>query len=378
MKKIKLIVASIVLLVVIIMLLPRIFDLFTNDIEPIDDSDLSLKVILVSDEDNAYFDLAKIEDVIYQPKEKAKEIQDMIDGKMWDEELAEEIISNNQEAFDYFYIAVNKQSYKNPFLANPENLNPHAELPSINPGRRMAQISSVKALYLARQAKVEEAIEEALSSVYIGQKIEESQASMIEYLVAKSMKEIGLETIQKIVSSSDLNNHDLIKYASDLNQFYENEDGFISMSKAEYYYYTFNINAIIEGNIDALQSLGWGNEGEYMKINYHFRPNKTKELYAESARYMVENANEYCNRIQSIESKIVIPSSSIGRFLTENITGKLMFYSSEGLSSSSVGKKCNEDTLVSATQALIAIKAYKNDKGDYPNSLEQLVPDYLS
>ncbi|PIY58970.1 hypothetical protein COY97_01410, partial [Candidatus Wolfebacteria bacterium CG_4_10_14_0_8_um_filter_39_64] len=41
-------------------------------------------------------------------------------------------------------------------------------------------------------------------------------------------------------------------------------------------------------------------------------------------------------------------------------------------------KKCQEDLLVGATQAMIAIKAFKNDTNNYPNSLNELVPNYLS
>ncbi len=85
MRKIFKIALGLIFIVIAIILLPFILGLFTKDIDPIDDSDLSLQIISISDKDNAYFDLIKIEDVLYEPKEKAKEIQDMINGKMWEE-----------------------------------------------------------------------------------------------------------------------------------------------------------------------------------------------------------------------------------------------------------------------------------------------------
>lgn len=40
--------------------------------------------------------------------------------------------------------------------------------------------------------------------------------------------------------------------------------------------------------------------------------------------------------------------------------------------------RCEENLLVGATQIMIAIKAFKNDNNNYPNSLDELVPNYLS
>jgi hypothetical protein len=41
-------------------------------------------------------------------------------------------------------------------------------------------------------------------------------------------------------------------------------------------------------------------------------------------------------------------------------------------------KACNENLNISALQALMAIRAYKIQSGDYPLTLESLVPRYLS
>jgi len=40
-------------------------------------------------------------------------------------------------------------------------------------------------------------MDEALNAARIGQKIQDSQAPLIEYLVAMAIKGIGLETVQK-------------------------------------------------------------------------------------------------------------------------------------------------------------------------------------
>ena len=41
-------------------------------------------------------------------------------------------------------------------------------------------------------------------------------------------------------------------------------------------------------------------------------------------------------------------------------------------------QKCKENTSVSATQLLLALKSYKIKKGDLPRSLTDLIPEYFN
>ena len=377
MKKIKRIIIGIIIIIVLVILLPFILNLFTSDIDSIDDSDLQLEVILVPDEENAYFDLMKIDDTIYEPVGKRKEILDMVNNNAWNQELAEEIILNNQEAFELFTLAAQKPKFQDPVLSNPDNIKPDIVLPSLASWRIMSEYSSIKATYLLKQGQDENAIKEALISVQIGQKIQESQLTLIEYLIAMVMKERGLETVQSIIISANIESNKLKDYNESMSGFYRNENGFINIIKIGYSWDAMMINAIETGDIEMLQSMGWEDGDEYPKNDYYFRPNKTKEFFIKEAKSIIKNANQYCNNIQLPENNIELSSSLIKNYLTENVKGETMFYISRGSRNSLFEKKCNEDSLVSATQTLIALKAYRNDYGDLPDSLNQLVPDYM-
>lgn len=383
MKKIISVIFGAIVLVLIVILLPSFLGLFVKDIAPINDSDLSLQKVMVSDKDNAYFDLIKIEDVIYEPEGKSKIIFDMVNNGTWDEEVAKEIVYRNQEAFEYYSKAAHKPEFQNPTFANPENINPDIVFPSLNSWRRMARLSSIKALYLGKQGKDSDAIKEALNSVYIGQKIQESQVSLLEYLVAISMKETGLETIQKIIVSSNLNSDELKKYTQDLNQFYKNEDGLIAVCKGEYYMQSLIIDALVNGNTKISQYYSYTEEqsqdiSQKLKNNYYFRQNKTKAIFAEHVREVIKNADKFCSDAQITETQKKVPSSFLKAYLTENLIGKTLHDVIVHSLFSVNKKKCEEDLLISATQTIIAIKAFKNDTGNYPASLDKLVPDYLS
>lgn len=388
-KKIILIIISFVILLVIAFLsLPRLLNLFAKDIAPIDDSDLSLKVVTVSDSDNAYFDLIKLDSAVYEPEGKAQAILDMIAGKIWDDKLAEEIISRNTQAFVYFAEAARKAKFQDPASADPVNITPNTVLPAMNNWRKMARLSAIRAIYLAKQGKDKEAMDEALNSVRIGQKIQESQAHLVAYLVAIAMKGVGLETIQKILITSKLSNVELKQYAHDLNQYYENENGLINSFKGEYRIQSWTIDAMASGNTEILEQVAGEVLGEKVgrnleiakkvKNNYYFQPNKTKLLFAENARVNIKNVYGPCGEIKATEVQKLTPANFAKLYIEENAIGKILHdVIATSLNGMSI-RKCEEDLLVAATQALIGIKAYKNDTKNYPAMLSELAPNYLS
>ncbi|MEA3293111.1 MAG: hypothetical protein U9P88_01410, partial [Patescibacteria group bacterium] len=64
---------------------------------------------------------------------------------------------------------------------------------------------------------------------------------------------------------------------------------------------------------------------------------------------------------------------------TRNVVGKILYsIIAVDVSKSSYKRKCDKDLLLGSTQIIIAIKAFKNDTGNYPLSLNNLTPRYLS
>lgn len=383
-KIILIIVGVIVLLIAVIIFLPSFLNLFAKDIAPINDSDLLLKKVSISESENAYFDLIKLDSIIYEPEGKSSVVLDMAAGKTWDEKVAEEVVSRNTQAFEYFAEAARKPKFQNPAFADPANITPNIVLPSMDTWRRMARLSAIRAMYLAKQGKDKEAMDEALNSVSIGQKIQESQATLIEYLVAIAMKGVGLETVQRIVVSSKLNSAELSSYTQELNAFYKNEDGLINSFKGEYRMQSWTMDALASGNKEALKKIVGEEESgspeivEKVKNNYYFQPNKTKLLFAEYTRANIKSANQPCGEIKATEVQRIAPLNPAKLYMEENVIGKIL-HDVVAVSLTSVStKKCEEDLLVAATQAILAIKAFKNDNGNYPALISELVPRYLS
>ncbi len=383
MKKIYCILTSAIVIVLFVLFLPSILGIFSKDIAPINDSDLQLKNITIPEADNAYFDLIKIEDgLIHEPAGKDQQIQDIIEGKDWNEYLVQEIADRNSQALEYFAEAARKPKFQIPAYADPSKITISTVLPSLNNARRMGQISALRAIYLSRFGKSKEAMDEAMNAVRVGQKIQDSQAPLVEYLAAMSMKNAGLKTVQRIIALSRLSNEELNQVNQELSQFYKNEDGLVTALKSEYRIQSQEVDSIASGSGEGL-ALVAGENGNTASIakkagnNFYFHPNETKAIFAEYARAGIKNADKLCGEVGNTDVRRLAPVSPFKLYITENAIGKILHDTVVFSLSSVNNKKCEEDLLVGSTQVIIAIKAFKSETGNYPASLSELAPKYL-
>jgi hypothetical protein len=360
---------------------PSLLNLFTSDIEVISDSDIRLGIVVVPDEENAFFDLEKLEGNLYLPEDKKQLVLDMVSGKTWDDRVASEIVEKNEEAYAIFTEAAQRQRFQDPETADPSNITPNTVLPKMNSWRSMAHLSSLKAMQLAREGNDEKAIEEAMKAVEIGQKIHESQAVLVGHLVASEMKRIGLQTLSIIIEASKLSSEDLVKYALSLDSYYKNEEGLVNSLKADYHFYSYVLDSLSNGDPEKFEEYVEyiGNTSDSfisygLNEFYYFRPNETKLLFADLTRERINNFNQNCTGTV----KVATPEDSRFKLIfTENAIGKILFKVISESSNDLATIKCEGDLIVASTQTLFAIKAYQKVNNNYPTSLNELVPGYL-
>ncbi len=342
-----------------------ILNTFSTDIHQINDSDLKVKIIAVPQKDNAYFDLIKLNKV---PENEFKIIQNMITSKKWDDKTAKDILSRNTHNLTYFAKAANKPYYQDQNSINPLKATTN-DVPAITYSMTASRLSVLRAIYLAKQGKDKEAIEEALNSVKVGQNIQKSQsADFFEYLMGSVIKYQGLEAIQKILPTTKLNSNDLKAYAKTLDEYSKNEELIITILKNEY---RIQAHIVDESSYPLLETYK-------LKNTFNFKPNETKLLFANSIRESIKQAKEpYKKGTKKIDKEP--PSFSYLKFfLVENSAGTLIFDLWNFQNSDLLNRHYEEDVRVAATQTLMALKAYKQDTNRLPSSLNELVPEYLS
>lgn len=402
-----------------------------RDEMPLNDSDLKLsKIEIANQEDNAFYWLAPwlgdIKDLseksikydlvskywsegkvrmkeskkLYWPEDnnKVKLIDDMVNGKTWDENLAKNLLDRNQEMLADFDRAANSSYFQDPILANPDNISPAMQFFSTQEIRNIAKIGLIKSSYLFRQNKEKEAFDEAIKVVRLGHLMDSAQGTLINYLMAMAIKEMGLNQIRIMLSTSTLPPDDLKNYAIEFGELKDSGYGLAAAMKGEYLiesYYLNAMNMFYEGKLsqkefenfsEEMKNFSYSqynvaNTAMHRNANYLFKPNQTRRLFAEDARLKVANAEkEYCNEVTETDSSQAYSLASKGPFLifTDNPIGKIIHGISQISLTGINRKKCQENFSIAGTQILLALKAYKIEKGDLPLTLSDLTPDYLS
>ena len=360
-----------IILSIVFAILGTVLSIFASDISPPNDSDLRLPEVAVRYDDNAYYSLARMQMYMYEPPGNPGSLQKHLSGARWNERFVRDILYRNEKALRYFDEAARKPRFQEPRTNDYADPSPDAILSF----RNMARVSSLKAALLFRRGREEEALTEALKIVENGQKVQDSQGSVVHYVFAADMKKIGLGRIRQIVQSTSLSPEVLMSYVKKLEKYKQNEEGLKNAFKREY---GFLVWAIDEVNSGHLKSEVGGTIEPLKTHRFYFKPNKTKVLFGDLMRSQIENVDVPCGFRTVREVKPLTPSSRPQWIITENLAGKILHDIAIPRYAATVHEiHCEDDFSVSATQVLLASRAYKMETGQYPASLDDLVPRYM-
>ena len=126
----------------------------------------------------------------------------------------------------------------------------------------------------------------------------------------------------------------------------------------------------------------FGEKGVFIR-RYFSHPNRTLNLHAEMFRRFQHNGRVPCSQMVSPEPQ-VDSGNGDGLFpklwlvyLTPNSVGKTLVTFAEPIYHRMQFNRCYEDTKISAIQALVGLKAYQARHNQLPETLKELVPDFL-
>ena len=193
----------VVIFIAIIFAVPIVLNFFYPDRATVDDSTLELSIVTVADDDNAYSDLVKAAKAYREAPPMDDDTTEQINGILvgitpWDAELVQKVLIENKEALAYFSTAARKKAYQNPALVDLSIAGPDTIMPDLAAWRYLAQLSALESLSLAREGKAAESLGTALNPIIIGEVVERSQKTFMEYLIATEMKKTGLRALEQI------------------------------------------------------------------------------------------------------------------------------------------------------------------------------------
>ena len=375
-------------LFVVLVLLPGLFSLMTSDVDPPNIEDLMPETINIPEEENAYYQLILIEDVLSEDHYKLGNVyinyMEEKNEKAWDEDLVEELILKNKEAFRLFDEAMEKPKFQDPACAKLEDINTFCQPLFLSDLKSIARgLIPIRSLYLFKNGEEKQAFDEAIKLIKFGQKIQESQADGgLQLLVSFSIKRIGINTLIYLTENTSLDPDELVYYINEIDKIdnLKNNEDLVNLVKMESIRF---INAV-----DLVVSMQLNNFFNFLPSdktydNFYFRPNKTKQLIANRARNEIKLVKQHCAFIKEANKEWQEIPLSFKLYFTENALGKiidntLMHLVSETMFRGIHENKCQKEFLLSASQVLLAIKAYTIDNNDYPLSLDELVPKYIN
>lgn len=360
-----------------------------------DDSHLIPEIISVPDEENAWFDLKKAEEVMYYPKEKEELIIQMANGKEWDEEVAKELIDKNQEAYKYIEIASKKRYFANSSLVDLkiEEINANTIIESENFIRHLNRLYLILAKFNLLEDNFKTGFEEILISIDLSNKIKNNETgkTLIEYLIGMAISNTNYSFVENIFSQVSIHRDNSIVLQRKLEKSKENEKGLAESFKFEYVMMKNEADLLNSGGdrrstlmdynpygIEILKENPWFFEyNSGMTISktspFYFKINKFKNMIADNYRRDIENSYRSCNSLIPYERTVDLNGSGKLKIIfTENAIGKILAdiisVSFDGLQI----KRCAEDFRITALQVQLASDAYKSDKGNYPETLDEL------
>jgi len=376
------------------------FVVLSLDESPPDDSDLRVERLDIPDDQNAFTYFEQVAQVLYWPgyeppededEEERDEVSDdaeakaeqekkalldrMLEGETWDENLATEILERNEETFVLF-----EKGLACPHFQVPRAEGIDADVSYAFGYLALARLHCLRALALVKEGHEERAFEEAMKVVRFGHRIEGAKGGLITYFIGLTVKGLGVDMLRELVSESSLPPDRLKVYADRLASLGPNEEGLADTLRCEYEWEIGILEDFRAGKHSLDEFRDGGEERgrpKQIPTSFVFKPNETRRLCAEMFRPIIDNVPKPYVEMQPREKPWPEEWGTLRCLLSGNAVGKMLYSVLVPATKQVLELKVRAKTEVAATRLLIAMKAYKMEQGRLPETLEELVPEYI-
>lgn len=251
------------------------------------------------------------------------------------------------------------------------------EVPDIPSLRQLSRYALIDAHLLATRGDLAAAFERLFTVIKAGRCIEHSRGTLLHHLLGAAIAKDGTQAIARLAESTQ-DPLLLLRTAERLEQCRTTTDGLIEAMRNELNFFDMVIEAIRQGDVNVLSDGNPFVSRVAVKSSLVFKPNKTRRLYAEVIRRQISLAGKDAATINAGAGTRFFPRHWTAWLRLENIVGRLILDICIP-TWSRISLTYNRDqSLISATQALLAVRAYQIDHHDaLPDTLDALVPDYL-
>ena len=251
--------------------------------------------------------------------------------------------------------------------------------PYVNPWLHMEEILEARTRLARLDGRFADAADDLAVGLRFGDLVQKDASSLIGYLVGVAIFSASAESAMELARDPAAPPETLAQLAAELEKAGPFDGGLVLAMKTEHRTACNVVDDLcakrdqmaLSACIDLNTNRVWA---RLRNLRYFFKPNQTKRDLAEVHRFMIDQAT----RIYADMEPFDISEKEGGRWavLRPNAIGNYVFLimlPSEKI----VEARCRADGLLAGAKLVVACNRFAREKGQWPETLAELVPEYL-
>ena len=250
--------------------------------------------------------------------------------------------------------------------------------PYVNPWLHMMRILEARSRLTRVEGRFGEAADDLAVGMRFGDLVQKNASSLITYLVGTAIFGMSAESAMELARDPAAPPETLAQLAAELERAGPFDGGLNEALKAEHRVTVNVVDDLCAKRDQMAATLGFKTNRWatwFLTTSYSFKPNQTKRDMAAGHRIMIADAG----RIYADMERYDVAEKEGGRWakLLPNAIGDyvcLLLMPSDTI----VEVRCRIDGILAGAKLAVACNRFARDKGRWPESLVELVPNYLS
>ncbi len=329
-----------------------------HDLEGVDDADLRVDLAELDASDNGALLLEEAARLLVWPEERAETLMDALNGDIDALGLVRDVVAPNREALAALERALAAPAFQVPVLDTLEQ-----DAPSLVHWEQLAQILSLRALLVAKQ----DGLVDLFTALELGRRVETAGGgNLLHAMTGIEIRRNALTAFHTWIEMTPLRRGESHDIARRLEPYTTDAEAWARTWTAEY--------LALKSTLQERASQGEEPEsGGLLPRGFVYHPNRTLEGFAERYRRQASNGGRICSRL----SPLAEPGADRAWLPQPNAAGEALLAAATPSLERFQHRRCAADTRVAAIQAMAGIRAYWDEHRDLPETLDELVPDYL-
>jgi len=346
----------------------------SRDLPRVDDADLFVPRTAVHPEMNVRTHLDRLTPRIGWSAEIDQEVRDLARSEHLDRARAVALVARDLRVLEALEPALAAPEFQIP--ARQEENPPGGETPVEFQYHRLAWGLALRSRLAAEEGHVERAVRDAFLILDFGNRLEGAMgAPLLSVMTAKALKKIGLDALDHLSATSELDREMAREIAERLGDYRGDADAYARMWAVEYQWIKARSIGLLKEPLDGdpASDIPW-----WLPKHYVFHPKRSLERLGDRYRAYQRGANSCAPIEKSLGWNARDPFDKLRVVLSPNSVGELLLVIGTPNFDRFNLKRCLLDVEVEATKVRLALRAYRNERGELPPQLTALVPRYLS